>query len=230
MNRSKVVVFTGAGMSAPSGIPTFRGGNGLWRNFRFEDVASPEAWAANPQLVLEFYNERRAKAAEVEPNAGHRAIVELEQKYDVVVVTQNVDDLHERAGSKNVVHLHGELRKARSSREASLIYDIGAAPIQLGDHCEKGSQLRPHIVWFGEEIMNAELAVQHIEEADRVLVVGTSLVVWPAAGFIRYARKAVTKVIVDLDVANRPDGFEVFEGSADVAVLELVKTWIGEVE
>ena len=226
MNPNKIVVFTGAGMSAPSGLRTFRDGDGLWRQYRFEEVASPEAWESHPEVVLEFYNERRAKAAAAEPNAGHKAIAELEKRYEVVVVTQNVDDLHERAGSSWVIHVHGELRKARSSTDDDYIRDIGGAPIQLGDLCPNGGQMRPHIVWFGEHIMNAESAVKEIEKAGKVLVVGTSLVVYPAAGFIGYASPAAEKWMVDLDVTRVPPGFKGISGSADEAVPQLVQRWL----
>ena len=226
IDYGKVVVFSGAGLSAPSGIATFRGSNGLWGQYRLEDVATPEAWRRQPQVVLEFYNERRAQAAGAQPNAGHIAIADLEQRFRVVVITQNVDDLHERAGSTEVIHLHGELRKARSTAEPSIIYDIGGAPIHMGDVCEAGSQLRPHIVWFGEEIMNYDQARLHILDAGRVLVVGTSLAVYPAAGILKHARHAAKKVIVDLDIQKRPYGFDALKGSADSVLPALVDAWL----
>ncbi len=226
MNPQKIVIFSGAGMSAPSGLATFRDNGGLWKQYRFEEVASPEAWAEHPEVVLEFYNERRAKAAVAEPNAGHKAIAALESHYEVVVVTQNVDDLHERAGSSQVIHLHGELRKARSSEDDEFIQDIGGAPIQLGDVCPKGGQMRPHIVWFGENIMNAAEAVAQIKAADKLVVVGTSLVVYPAAGFISYAPATAEKWIVDLNHSQPPAGFRAMTGSADVVMPELVQRWL----
>jgi NAD-dependent deacetylase len=148
INPRKIVVLSGAGLSAPSGLKTFRDTGGLWQQYRLEEVATPEAWARHPQVVLDFYNERRTKACAASPNAGHQAIAELEEHYEVVVVTQNVDDLHERAGSTRIIHVHGELTKARSTVDDSLIYEIGGKPIRLGDQCALGSQLRPHIVWM----------------------------------------------------------------------------------
>ncbi|MCB9284100.1 MAG: NAD-dependent deacylase [Lewinellaceae bacterium] len=181
----KLVVLTGAGISAESGIPTFRDAGGLWEGHRVEEVATPGAWARNPELVLQFYNERRRKLQEVEPNDGHRALVDLESKYQVTVVTQNVDDLHERAGSKNVIHLHGELLKARSSRFEHLVYHW-PKDIRLGDFCERGAQLRPHIVWFGEMVPMMEEAARVTSLADILLIVGTSMQVYPAAGLAGY--------------------------------------------
>jgi len=226
INPRKIVVFSGAGLSAPSGIATFRGNNGLWGQYRLEDVATPEAWSKQPQVVLEFYNERRTQVANAQPNAGHRAIANLESRFEVVVITQNVDDLHERAGSTHVIHLHGELRKARSTVDSALVYDIGAAPMQIGDVRAAGGQLRPHIVWFGEEIMNYHAARAHIVDAGRVLVVGTSLTVYPAAGILRHARNAAEKVIVDLDVPKRPFGFRLMKGSADSVIPILTAAWL----
>lgn len=228
IDPEKVVVFTGAGVSAPSGIPTFRGADGLWRHHRITEVASPEAWKRQPELVLEFYNERRARAAIAEPNAAHLAIADLQRRFNVTVITQNVDDLHERAGSQNVIHLHGELRKARSTSDPTLTKDIGGAPIHLGDRCSSGSQLRPHIVWVGEAIMHYEEARAHLVTASRVLVVGTSLVVQPAAGLIKHARHGAQKVIVDLEMTDRPYGFHFIGGSADVAVPQVTSQWLSE--
>lgn len=186
MNK-KLIVLTGAGISAESGISTFRDANGLWRNHRIEEVASPVAWHNNPGLVLEFYNLRRKQLFEVNPNAAHLALVSLEKHYEVVVVTQNVDDLHERAGSRNVLHLHGELKKARSTRDPQRVYELKHWELKLGDLCELGSQLRPHIVWFGEEVSAFQEAVQLVAEAGLLLVIGTSLQVYPAAGLLAYA-------------------------------------------
>lgn len=224
--REKVVVISGAGLSAPSGLSTFRDNNGLWRSYRFEDVASPAAWRAQPQVVLDFYNERRAKAAAAEPNAGHRAIAALEGVYEVVVITQNVDDLHERAGSSQVIHLHGELSKARSTVDDALVYDIGPRPILLGDLCEKGSQLRPHIVWFGEEVKAIDAAADEMAGASRVLVVGTSLKVYPAAGLCSLAPEEAVKCYVDLDAKRQVPGYEVIRGSADEVLPGLVQRWL----
>jgi NAD-dependent deacetylase len=228
LDTNKVVVFSGAGLSAPSGLSTFRDANGLWERYRLEDVATPEAWARQPELVLEFYNERRAKAAAAKPNAGHIAIADLEQRFRVVVVTQNVDDLHERAGSTEVIHLHGELRKARSTANPALICEIGAAPIQLGDRCAEGSQLRPHIVWFGEEIMNHAEALAHLVTAGRVLAVGTSLTVYPAAGLLKHARYQAMRLLVDLEAPTQRFGFKSIQGSADAILPRLVEKWLQE--
>jgi NAD-dependent deacetylase len=193
----KIVVLSGAGISAESGIPTFRDSNGLWEGYDVMEVATPEGWHRNPALVLDFYNQRRKKALEVKPNAGHLALVELEKYFDVVVVTQNVDNLHERAGSSNVLHLHGELFKSRSTIDESLIYDIDGWELKLGDKCEKGSQLRPHIVWFGEMVPMMELAIEEVATADILLVVGTSLLVYPAAGLVDYVRYDVPVYVID---------------------------------
>jgi len=225
LNPQKIVVFTGAGMSAPSGLATFRDNGGLWHQHRVEDVATPEAFARQPELVLDFYNERRTAACAALPNAGHRAIAELERSYQVVVVTQNVDDLHERAGSTRVIHVHGELTKARSTLDPALIFDIGDKPIRLGDRCPKGGQLRPHIVWFGENVMRMEEAVAHFLDAAKVLVVGTSLSVFPAAGLVEYAHSEAEKVLVDREIHRRPEGFRVLQGSADAVLPSLVRDW-----
>ena len=184
-------------MSAESGIPTFRGSDGLWENHRIEDVATPEAWRKDPALVLEFYNQRRKRIIEAEPNNGHYQIAKWQNDFDVTVVTQNIDDLHERAGSRHVLHLHGEIRKARSTFNPNLVSEIKGWELQLGDKCEKGSQLRPHIVWFGEEVPMLQVAAEIIEESDLFVVVGTSLQVYPAAGLIHHAKAATQKFLVD---------------------------------
>ena len=192
-----IVILTGAGMSAESGISTFRDSNGLWKNHRIEEVATPEAWARNPELVLEFYNQRRKQLFEVEPNKGHKALVRLEEKFDVQIITQNVDDLHERAGSSHVLHLHGELKKARSTIDPNLVYTLDHWELKLGDKCEKGSQLRPHIVWFGEPVPLIEKAAEIAKSADLFMVVGTSMVVYPAAGLVHYVSREAPKFYVD---------------------------------
>lgn len=197
MSRKTIVVLTGAGISAESGISTFRDNNGLWRNYRFEEVASPEAWKKDPGLVLEFYNMRRKKVFEAEPNEGHKALVRLEKAYNVQIITQNVDDLHERAGSSHVLHLHGEIKKARSTVDPSLIYELNHWELKLGDKCEKGSQLRPHIVWFGEPVPEFSKGINIARKADIFIIVGTSLNVYPAAGLIHYVPTAVPKYYVD---------------------------------
>ncbi len=190
------MVLTGAGISAESGIKTFRDSGGLWENHRVEDVASPEGWHHDQQLVLNFYNERRKQLLECKPNRAHFALAELENKFDVTIITQNVDDLHERGGSTNIIHLHGELLKARSSVDENLIYDC-SQDILEGDKCEKGSQLRPHIVWFGEAVPLMETAVPIVQCAEIFIVVGTSLVVYPAAGLVNYTRYEIPKWLVD---------------------------------
>lgn len=182
---NKVVVLTGAGVSAESGLKTFRDADGLWEGHRVEEVATPEAWERNPSLVLQFYNKRRQQLLKALPNLAHRLLADLEKHFNVTIVTQNVDDLHERAGSSKIIHLHGELVKMRSERFPNLIYDC-PGDIQVGDLCEKGYQLRPHIVWFGESVPLLEQAVPEFQTADICIIVGTSLQVYPAAGLIRY--------------------------------------------
>jgi len=208
--QKKIVVFTGAGMSAESGLKTFRDTNGLWEEYRIEDVATPEAWQRNKPLVLKFYNERLKQVINTKPNKGHLILVDLQKHFDVQIITQNVDDLHERAGSKKVLHLHGEIRKMRSSVDEALVYPIKKHEIKLGELCEKGSQLRPHIVWFGEMVPEMDNAINLIVQADIVITVGTSLLVYPAAGLINYATPHAVKYLVD-------------PGSFDNAVLQNVK-------
>lgn len=193
----KVVVLSGSGISAESGIPTFRDAGGLWEGFDINDVATPQAWQKNPQLVLDFYNQRRKAALEAKPNAGHLSLVELEKYFDVVIITQNVDGLHEKAGSSKVIHLHGELCKARSTVDENLIYDIEGWEIKWGDLCEKKSQLRPHIVWFGEMVPMMEVAYNEVVKADFFIVVGTSLQVYPAAGLLYNVTPGTPIYIVD---------------------------------
>ena len=198
----RLVVLSGAGISAESGIPTFRDSGGLWEGFRVEDVATPEGWYKNKELVLDFYNQRRKKALEVKPNRGHDVLAELEKDFDVTVVTQNVDNLHERAGSSKVIHLHGSLFESRSTLDESLVYPIKGWELKLGDKCERGSQLRPNIVWFGEMVPMMEVAAKIATQADIFLVVGTSMVVYPAAGLIDYVGREVPKFIVDPNVPD----------------------------
>lgn len=213
-------------MSAPSGLATFRDSNGLWANHRVADVATPEAWERNPELVLEFYNQRRIQACAALPNAGHRALAELERRFEVVIITQNVDDLHERAGSTHVIHLHGELTKARSTVDESLVYEIGARPIRLGERCARGSQLRPHIVWFGEEVPMIESAEEEFRGAARILVAGTSLQVYPAAGLVTCAPAGAERVLADLCIDHCPFGFRMLPGSVDETLPLLVREWL----
>lgn len=193
----KLVVLTGAGISAESGIRTFRATDGLWEEYKIEDVATFEAWLRNPAMVQEFYNQRRKQLYEVEPNAAHFSLVKLEQKFDVQIITQNVDDLHERAGSTNVLHLHGELKKSRSTTDPSLVYDIKGWELKMGDKCEKGSQLRPNIVWFGEEVPMIVPTAQLSALAEIFIVIGTSLNVYPAAGLLHEASHASIKYLID---------------------------------
>ena len=200
MNRKKeLVVLTGAGMSVESGLSTFRGGGGLWDNHKVEDVATPEAWKRNPELVLNFYNLRRKELLAVKPNAGHLALAELEKEYDVKIITQNVDNLHEKAGSTNVLHLHGELMKVRSTGPGEEIFTLSDDNYEThpGDVCPEGFQLRPHIVWFGEAVPAMDQAIRTVEEADIMLIIGTSMQVYLAAGLIHYVRSGVLVYLID---------------------------------
>ncbi len=214
MKRKKITVLTGAGVSAESGISTFRDSDGLWENHRVEDVASIEGWYRNPALVLDFYNARRSQLASVRPNAAHIAIAGLEEEYDVTVVTQNVDNLHERAGSTRIIHLHGELTKVRPENccndrdgfSEETVFDIGADEVHIGDLAPNGAQLRPHIVWFGEAVPKIEAAIDAVEAADILLIVGTSLQVYPAAGLYRYARMDTPIYIIDPKELSVRDG------------------------
>jgi NAD-dependent deacetylase len=195
--QDHIVVLTGAGISAESGLSTFRDNGGLWEQHSVYDVATPEAFARNQELVLRFYNDRRRQLASAQPNQAHRLLAELEQRYRVTVVTQNVDDLHERGGASNVIHLHGELTKARSSKYPELVYDIGYGDINPGDTCDRGSQLRPHIVWFGEEVPMLDKAAEIVRTADHLLIVGTSLQVYPAAGLVYEVDGDVPITLID---------------------------------
>jgi NAD-dependent deacetylase len=193
----RIVVLSGAGISQESGIKTFRDADGLWNNYRIEEVASPVAWARDPQLVLDFYNLRRKQLYEVAPNEAHFTLARIENEYEVRIITQNVDDLHEQAGSTKVLHLHGELKKVRSTVDENLVYTLPGWELKLGDHCEKGSQLRPHIVWFGEPVPEITTAVSLVKTADIFLVIGTSLKVYPAAGLLQYVPHGVPKYLID---------------------------------
>ena len=191
-----LVVLSGAGMSAESGISTFRDANGLWEGHDIMDVASPIGFSKNPELVLNFYNQRRAQLQEVVPNLGHINLKKLEDYFNVSIVTQNVDDLHERAGSQNIIHLHGELKKVRSTVHSKLIYHW-ENDLNLGDCCEKGTQLRPHIVWFGEDVPMIELAINEVEQADILVIIGTSMQVYPAASLINYCKPNIPIYFID---------------------------------
>ena len=195
----RLVVLTGAGMSAESGISTFRDSGGLWEQYPVEDVATPEGWRRNPALVLNFYNERRKQLLAARPNEGHRGLAALERYFDVRIVTQNVDNLHERAGSTRVLHLHGELMKVRSTGPGEEVFDVDPAHCEthLGDLCPKGYQLRPHIVWFGEAVPNFPLAVEWVSQADVLVIIGTSMQVYPAAGLIHYAPATAPVYLID---------------------------------
>ena len=220
----KIVVLSGAGMSAESGISTFRDSNGLWENHRVEDVATPEAWVNNRDLVLSFYNQRRKQLFEVKPNNGHRVLVKLEELFNVEIITQNVDDLHERAGSTNVLHLHGELKKVRSTSDSSLVYDMEDWELKIGDVCEKSSQLRPHIVWFGEEVPNILTAEEIVSKADCLIIVGTSLNVYPAAGLIYKVRQNVPIYLVDPSEVDTGivEGVKIIQSTASEGLTKLV--------
>lgn len=217
-----MVVLTGAGISAESGLKTFRDSDGLWEGYEIEDVATPRAWKKDPKLVLEFYNYRRKNVLEAEPNAAHRILAQLERDFDVHIVTQNIDDLHERAGSTKVLHLHGEIFKMRSEVDEELVYEI-KGDINIGDKAEDGAQLRPHIVWFEEPVPMIERAAGIVRQADLFVVVGTSLVVYPAAGLVNYAPWHIPKYIVDKRIPYTSDAYNLvaIEKPATEGVKEL---------
>jgi NAD-dependent deacetylase len=227
----KIVVLTGAGMSAESGLKTFRDHDGLWHDYRVEDVATPEAWERDMDLVLEFYNQRRKNLLEAMPNAGHIALARLEEKYNVNIITQNVDDLHERGGSAKVLHLHGELKKVRSSVDPSLVYELQGWELKKGDLCEKGSQLRPHIVWFGEPVPLIIEAAALCEQADIMIIIGTSLQVYPAAGLVHYAFAGAPKYYIDPKAVEVPyiPKLEIIRKTAGEGVPELITKLLLEV-
>ncbi len=224
--KKKIVILTGAGISAESGIQTFRDADGLWEGHDVMEVASPQGWARNRELVLDFYNQRRRQVLDVHPNEGHKALVELEDKYEVCIITQNVDNLHECAGSKRIVHLHGELLKARSTLDSQLVYDW-AKDINLGDKCEKGSQLRPHIVWFGEAVPMLEKAAEITSIADILIIIGTSMQVYPAAGLINYVESHVPIFFIDprprISEGDFPN-LKIIEENATTGVRKLVNS------
>jgi len=222
-DKKKLVVLSGAGVSQESGIPTFRDADGLWEGHRVEDVASPEGWRRNPALVLDFYNQRRKKAREVQPNAAHRILADLEHDFDVTIVTQNVDDLHERAGSTNVIHLHGSLFESRSTLDPALVYPIEGWALNVGDTCARGSQLRPNIVWFGEMVPKMEDAVAVTQQADAFVVVGTSLLVYPAASLIDYVPEGAPLYLVDpkLPDLRHLEGVSLFEEKASTGMAKV---------
>lgn len=224
MSKKRMVVLTGAGISAESGLKTFRDSDGLWEGYEVTDVATPEAWQRDPELVLRFYNERRKNVADAKPNAAHIGLAELEKDFTINIITQNIDDLHERAGSSNVLHLHGEIFKMRSEKNKSQISEI-RGDIKMGDVGSDGVQLRPHIVWFGEEVPMMEEAIPLVYSADIFVVIGTSLVVYPAAGLLNYVALQTPKFIIDKKVpyTSPMRNLTVIEKPASEGVLELKK-------
>jgi len=220
----RIVVFTGAGISAESGLQTFRGSDGLWEGYQVEDVATPEAWMKNPERVQQFYNKRRKAVLDAHPNAAHRALVQLERKYDLVVITQNIDDLHERAGTAHVIHLHGLITRSQSSVNPKLNYPIVGSELNMGERCELGSQLRPHVVWFGEAVPAMGEAIRICRTADIFLVVGTSLQVYPAAGLLHEIMPGVPCYFIDPQAStlNKYSEIICIDEQATVAVPQLV--------
>lgn len=226
-SMNKLVVLTGSGISAESGISTFRDAGGLWEKHKIEDVATPQAFARNPKKVLEFYNARRKQLKEVKPNDAHYTLVELEKYFHVTIITQNVDNLHERAGSKNIIHLHGELKKVRSTGKSNVLYNW-EDDLHMGDQCEFGYQLRPHIVWFGEDVPMISTAVEIVQKADVFAVVGTSLEVYPAAGLAEYVEQSVPKYIVDpyTPVSANGFGWQIIKENAGTGVKKMATLMI----
>ncbi len=228
----KIVVLTGAGISRESGLQTFRDGDGLWEGYNVQDVATPDAWRRDAELVQRFYNERRKAALKAKPNKAHLALAKLEERYSVEIITQNIDDLHERAGSSTVLHLHGEIVKSQSTVDPSLVYSIEGPELKMGDKCEKGSQLRPFIVWFGEAVPMMDVAIQIAEGADIFIVIGTSLVVYPAASLIEYAPSTAPLYIIDPSIPNIPfvfkDRLQTIEAKASEGVPKLVSELLND--
>ena len=227
MKKQRIVVLSGAGISAESGIQTFRDADGLWEGYDVMSVASPEGWRKDVSLVLDFYNQRRRQLLAVEPNIAHRALADLEQKYHVTIITQNIDDLHERAGSSKVIHLHGELRKSRSTKFENSVYPCDI-DINVGDFCAKGAQLRPHIVWFGEAVPLMEAAAEHVAEADFVIVVGSSMQVYPAAGLVAFAMPSAKIYFIDPRPSlnyelEKSHNLSIFSEKASIGIPKVVK-------
>ncbi len=220
----RIVVLTGAGISAESGLKTFRDSDGLWEGYNIQDVATPDAWRRNPDLVQDFYNQRRKSVLEANPNAAHYALARLEEKYQVTIITQNIDDLHERGGSTNVVHLHGIITRSQSSRNPNLTYPINGWEIKMGEKCEMGSQLRAHVVWFGEAVPMIEKATRICSQADIFILVGSSLAVYPAAGLVDYVPNEAPKYIIDpkIPYIGDDDTFIKIEEKATIGVKDLV--------
>jgi NAD-dependent deacetylase len=226
MMKKKLIIFSGAGMSAESGIQTFRDSDGLWEKFRIEDVATPDAWLKDPKMVQDFYNQRRKQILECTPNEAHELIVKLEEHFDVQVITQNIDDLHERAGSKNVMHLHGNIRYSKSSGPAKekMYYPIEGWELKLSDLCPDGYPLRPHVVWFGEEVPMYDQAIMEMRTCDILIVIGTSLQVYPAAGIIHYAPLHAEKYLIDPNAESLQSGtgFNLINQSATEGMKKVV--------
>lgn len=220
----KIAVLTGAGISAESGIGTFRDNGGLWEKYKIEDVATPEAWVKNPELVLKFYNERRKQVISAQPNNAHFALAKLEKFHDTTIITQNIDDLHERAGANNIIHLHGEILKAKSSELSKDYYTIDNE-LKTGDKCKKGFQLRPHVVWFGESVPEMENAEKIVNKADLIIIIGTSLNVYPAAGLVNNRNSKAKVILIDNnpDFDKLPDYIEVITDTAGNAVPKMVE-------
>jgi NAD-dependent deacetylase len=224
-----IIVLTGAGISAESGLKTFRDSDGLWEGYDIEDVATPEAWQRNPAMVQQFYNERRKTVLEAQPNAAHYALARLQDRYDVTIITQNIDDLHERAGSNKVVHLHGIITRSQSSLNPNLTYPIAGSDIGMHEVCELGSPLRPHVVWFGEEVPMIETAARLCSSADVFMLIGTSLAVYPAAGLINYVPAEVPKYIIDPHIPHVQSSRNIraIEQKATIGVPAVVEQLIG---
>jgi len=215
-----LVVFTGAGISAESGLGTFRDSGGLWENYKIEEVATLEAFVKNPELVLDFYNLRRRQMINSEPNDAHYSLNMLEKKFNLSIITQNVDDLHERSGSKNVLHLHGQLNQSMSTNDGR-VFDIEGSELNIGDCCPLGSQLRPNVVWFGEMVPNIQIATEIVAKADIFIIIGTSLNVYPAASLLEYASESCRVILIDKDPVM-VDGIEILAESATIAVPTIV--------
>lgn len=215
-----LVVFTGAGISAESGLGTFRDSGGLWENYKIEEVATLEAFVKNPELVLDFYNLRRRQMIKSKPNDAHYSLNLLEKKFNLSIITQNVDDLHERSGSKNVLHLHGQLNQSMSTNDGR-VYDIEGSELNIGDCCPLGSQLRPNVVWFGEMVPNIQIATEIVAKADIFIIIGTSLNVYPAASLLNYASESCRVILIDKDPVM-VDGIEILAESATIGVPSIV--------
>ncbi|MBU0696666.1 MAG: NAD-dependent deacylase [Bacteroidetes bacterium] len=221
----KIIILTGAGISAESGLNTFRDADGLWEGYNIEDVATPEAWQRNPELVQQFYNDRRKSVMVAQPNPAHLALAKLESKFETLIITQNIDDLHERGGSKAIIHLHGEIMYSRSSRNPALLYKMNSHEIKMGEMCELGSQLRPHVVWFGEAVPMITKAMYEMPKADMVILIGSSLAVYPAAGLLELARADIPVYVIDPKIpsVNLPNPVIKIKERASIAVPLLVE-------